>query len=34
MNNIESVPGKLFYTVYQMHKENMIDGRGKMILKG
>lgn len=34
MNSIDSVQGKLFYAVYQMFKESMIDGRGKVMLKG
>lgn len=34
MQQIQSVPGKLFYLVYCMYKENTIDARGKQILKG
>jgi hypothetical protein len=34
MEDIESIPGKLFYVIYEMFKENTIDGKGKQILKG
>lgn len=34
MQEIQSIPGKLFYEVYEMFKENTIDARGKQILKG
>lgn len=34
MDQIETIPGKLFYLIYQMHKDNEIDSKGRIILKG
>ena len=34
MDEISTIPGKLFYLTYLMCKENQIDVRGKHILKG
>ncbi len=34
MQNIQSIPGKLFYIVYILYKQNAIDIHGKQILKG
>ena len=34
MDQVSTIPGKLFYATYQMFKESQIDARGKLILKG
>ena len=34
MDQIETIPGKLFFLIYQMYKDNEIDSKGKIILKG
>jgi hypothetical protein len=34
MEAIDTIVGKLLFITYQMYKENEIDTRGKLLLKG
>lgn len=34
MDEISTIPGKLLFVVYQMNKDNELDNKGRLILKG
>lgn len=34
MEKIDSIPGRLFYAVYHMYKDQQIQAKDKIVLKG